>query len=331
MAIKISHSDYWQLIEQNQQLSKNSSIDSRDIICQYPQELGKGYYREIQLREGLELAIENSQLHDNLIVEFPERQHCIEFFFQISGSGSDKFTSTNAGEYCFYGSGIAPKEQCKNSNKQQILEVNVHMQPELLYSFFGENISDIREELNYLFGNDKEDYYYYATSKTTPQMQVVLQQILQCPYEKITKRIFLESKVLELMALLIEQTQQPKLPKTGSQNFNSEDLERLHYAKDILQHSFEKPPSLLELARQVGLNDYKLKLGFRQVFQTTVFGYLQTYRMELAKELLAAKTMSVQQVARKVGYTHAGYFSAAFKRKYGVNPKSFQKDYILSA
>ena len=65
---------------QNQQLNKKSSIDSKDIICQYPQELGKGYYREIQLREGLDLAIENHQLHDDLIIECPERQHPLEFF-----------------------------------------------------------------------------------------------------------------------------------------------------------------------------------------------------------------------------------------------------------
>ena len=77
----------------------------------------------------------------------------------------------------------------------------------------------------------KNKYYYCSKGETTAQMQVALQQILQCPYEKITKRIFLESKVLELMALLIEQTQQPKLTKTCIHNFNSEDLERLHYAK----------------------------------------------------------------------------------------------------
>lgn len=331
MTIKISKSDYWQLIEQAQQLSKNSSIDSKDIICQYPEELGKGYYREINLREGLELAIHNYQLHDDLIIKCPERQHLLEFTFQIYGSCGDKYVDINPGEFYFYGSGIAPQEQCDTSSKQQTLELNVHMQPELFCSFFGENTSDIQEELNYLFRNENEDYYYCSTGKTTAQMQVALQQILECPYEKMTKRIFLESKVLELMALLIEQTQQPKSSKTDSHKFNSEDLERLHYAKEILQHSFENPPSLLELAHQVGLNDYKLKLGFRQVFQTTVFGYLQTYRMELAKELLAAKTMSVQQVARKVGYAHAGYFSAAFKRKYGVNPKSYQKDCILSA
>ncbi len=328
MAIKISKSDYWQLMEQNQQLSKNSSIDSKDIICQYPQELGKGYYREIHLREGLELAIENNQLHDDLIIECPERQHPLEFFFQISGTSSDNSVCNNAGEYCFYGSGIAPQEQSETSSKQKNLGINLHMKPELFCSFFGENISDIREQLNYLLENDNEDYYYCSTGKTTPQMQVALQQILECPYEKITKRIFLESKVLELMALLIEQTHQPKSPKTDSHKFNSDDLERLHYAKEIIQHSFENPPSLLELAHQVGLNDYKLKLGFRQVFQTTVFGYLQTYRMELAKELLTTKTLSVQQVARKVGYAHAGYFSAAFKRKYGINPKLYQKNNV---
>ena len=328
MDIKISQSDYHQLIEQNQQFSKNLSNNSKDIIYQYPQELGKGYYRDIQLREGLELVIENNQLHDNLIIELPERQHLLEFSFQISGSCSDKFIDVDAGEYFFYGSGIAPKEENETSSKQKNLGINVHMEPELFYSFFGENMSDIREELNYLLKNENEEYYYCYKGKTTAQMQVAVQQILQCPYEKITKRIFLESKVLELMALHIEQTQQPKLAKNNSHKLNSEDLERLHYAKEILQQSFENPPSLLELSHQVGLNDYKLKLGFRQVFNTTVFGYLLTFRMELAMEVLVTKTLSVQQEARKVGYAHAGYFSAAFKRKYGVNPKSFQKNNV---
>ncbi|BAY86123.1 transcriptional regulator [Calothrix parasitica NIES-267] len=85
MTIKISQSDYYQSMGETYQLSKNSSIDKTDIICQYPQELGKGYYREIQLREGLQLAIENNQLHDDLIIECPERQHLLEFSFQISG------------------------------------------------------------------------------------------------------------------------------------------------------------------------------------------------------------------------------------------------------
>ena len=141
MAIKISQSDYHQLINKSQQLSKNSSNNSKDIICQYPQELGKGYYREINLREGLELVIENNQLHDDLIIKCPERQHSLEFSFQISGSCSDKFIDIDGGEFCFYGSGIAPKEENETSSKQKNLGINVHIEPELFCSFFGENMS----------------------------------------------------------------------------------------------------------------------------------------------------------------------------------------------
>jgi hypothetical protein len=158
MTIKISQPDYWQLIEQTQRLDNNSSTNNTDIIRQYPQELGKGYYRKIQLREGLELAIENSQLHDDLIVECPERQHSLEFLFQISGSSSDNNVCNDAGEYFFYGSGIAPQEQCETSSKQQNLIINVHVEPELFCSFFGENISDIRKELNYLLKNEALPY-----------------------------------------------------------------------------------------------------------------------------------------------------------------------------
>ncbi|MDZ7960171.1 MAG: hypothetical protein RMY34_20195 [Aulosira sp. DedQUE10] len=42
-----------------------------------------------------------------------------------------------------------------------------------------------------------------------------------------------------------------------------------------LVYNLEFTPSLITLARIVGLNDYKLKQGFQQVFNTTVFGYLQ--------------------------------------------------------
>ena len=81
----------------------------------------------------------------------------------------------------------------------------------------------------------------------------------------------------------------------------------------------------MTLARQVGLNDYKLKLGFRQMLGTTVFGYLHQCRMEQARHLLATKDVTVTEVVRAVGYSNRGHFAAAFKRKYGVTPREFGK------
>jgi AraC family transcriptional regulator, transcriptional activator of the genes for pyochelin and ferripyochelin receptors len=55
-----------------------------------------------------------------------------------------------------------------------------------------------------------------------------------------------------------------------------------------MQQQFMAPPSLLELSRQIGLNDYKLKLGFKQLFGNTVFGYVWEQRMQQARFLLTA-------------------------------------------
>ncbi|NJK75120.1 MAG: helix-turn-helix transcriptional regulator [Microcoleus sp. SU_5_6] len=90
--------------------------------------------------------------------------------------------------------------------------------------------------------------------------------------------------------------------------------------------NIESPPSLLELAKKAGINDYKLKIGFREVFGTTVFGYLRNQRMEQARQLLLEQQMNVSEVAQTVGYASLSQFSTAFKHYFGITPKTYQKD-----
>ena len=100
-------------------------------------------------------------------------------------------------------------------------------------------------------------------------------------------------------------------------------MDRIHYAKAILMDNLSDPPTLGELAHRVSLNDYKLKVGFRQVFGTTVFGYLHQHRMEVARQLLAAQRMNVKEVARTVGYASQSRFATAFRKRFGMNPKAY--------
>ncbi|MEB3359637.1 MAG: AraC family transcriptional regulator [Synechococcales bacterium] len=166
---------------------------------------------------------------------------------------------------------------------------------------------------------------FYRQGTTTPEMQVILHQILHCPHRGGIKRLYLEGKVLELAAHQFAQLAEAEQGRSPSV-FKADEIERLHHAKAILVERVDNPPSLLNLARQVGLNDFKLKQGFRQVFGTTVFGYLRDYRLEQARLLLAEEKLTVQQVARSVGYEHSGYFAKAFKQKFGVNPKAYQSN-----
>ena len=153
-------------------------------------------------------------------------------------------------------------------------------------------------------------------------MTIALQQILQCPYQGITKQLYLESKALELITLQLHQLSEDRLPAFTS--LKLDDIDRIHLARDILIRNLDDPPSLLALAKRAGINSFKLKQGFREVFNTTVFGYLHAYRMEEARRLLGLGELSVTQVAQTVGYSHPGKFAAAFKKKFGINPKTLK-------
>ncbi|NJL47840.1 MAG: helix-turn-helix transcriptional regulator [Leptolyngbyaceae cyanobacterium SM2_5_2] len=155
---------------------------------------------------------------------------------------------------------------------------------------------------------------FYSQGKTTPEMHGVLGQILKCPYQGFLKQLYLEGKILELSTLQFAQFAGSSYSQPCPITLRTDDIERIYQAREILICQYSHPPSLLELARQVGLNDFKLKQGFRHVFGTTVFGFLREFRLEQAQTLLSNGQLTVQQVAHVVGYSHTGYFAKAFKR-----------------
>lgn len=149
----------------------------------------------------------------------------------------------------------------------------------------------------------------------------MLQQILNCQYQGVTKQLYLEGKILELISLQIDQLDQthrkssPKLP--------NKDIDCIYEASEILLQRLSTPPSLTELAKLVGINDRKLKQGFREVFGTTVFGYLRDRRLEQAQELLLSGQMQVKDAAKTVGYASPTSFNTAFRKKFGIAPSLY--------
>ena len=98
---------------------------------------------------------------------------------------------------------------------------------------------------------------------------------------------------------------------------------KIRKAKDIIIARMAEPPSLQELADEIGLNIKKLKEGFKQIYGDSVFSFLFDYKMEVARKLLEAGNDNVNEVGHKVGYSTSSHFIAAFKKKYGTTPKKY--------
>ncbi|MEH2080075.1 MAG: helix-turn-helix transcriptional regulator [Nostoc sp.] len=89
------------------------------------------------------------------------------------------------------------------------------------------------------------------------------------------------------------------------------------------------PSSLLNLANEIGLNDFKLKRGFREVFGTTVLGHVQSLRLEQAQQLLQDTNFTVAEIASQVGYESISHFGYLFKRQFGITPREYHHQKAL--
>jgi len=336
-----------------QELWDNSTVqvaDSFDTIKKCPPQLGKGQKRRIQLRHGISILIHDYQFQDQLAVKLsPAKQFCLEFGFQLAGT---RILSNGhyrrAGDHFISLQPLFTQEETllQQSAGENFLQVDIHIESpsftwtllEGHWDWFPEDLRGLMElsiELagGYLEAGEKlrsslealQKRYHYGLRHINPPMQLALQQLLNCPYQGFTKLLYLESKVIELIALRLEQLKSQIIENSPDSQlrdrFLNDDIDRIYHARDILIQNLDNPPSLLELARQVGLNDYKLKRGFRFCFGTTAFGYLHDYRMEQARQLLIDNQMQVNEVARAVGYASRSSFAAAFRKKFGVSPK----------
>lgn len=157
-----------------------------------------------------------------------------------------------------------------------------------------------------------------------PAMKKVIYEVVHPPYTGPLKKIFLEAKVTELLLLQLAQFEQADTLLCKSV-LRKGDPEKIHYVRELIEQNMQEPCSLLELAAKAGLNDFKLKKGFKEVYGTTVFGYMTDARMEKARDLLLQGRHSIADIAFTVGYKNPQHFTAAFKRKFGYLPSELKK------
>lgn len=155
---------------------------------------------------------------------------------------------------------------------------------------------------------------------SSPQTQLLASQLLNCRLSGLCRDLFMESKALELTALSLDRLTRKELP--NSIPLSKGDIEKLHEAKSILIENMVDPPTIQKLARRVGLNEYKLKKGFREIFGCTVYETLRTQRMYTARTLLLEADMTASTAAATVGYTNLSHFIAAFRSQFGTTPGS---------
>lgn len=146
-------------------------------------------------------------------------------------------------------------------------------------------------------------------------------QMAECRVADSLRSFYLAGKALELGALALNEIigERPVRPA----KLDARTRDQIQAVREILEESVQDPPSLSELARRTGLNPSKLTSAFRAQFGTSVFGYLQEYRLQQAHAMIASGEASVAVAAFRVGYSPA-HFSSAFRKRFGIPPSALR-------
>ncbi|GAA4802951.1 AraC family transcriptional regulator [Litoribaculum gwangyangense] len=180
------------------------------------------------------------------------------------------------------------------------------------------------QEAGYItfLSEDNKDKKYYKDGIISPSMAIVLNQLINFNLNQSIKNLYFKGKAYELLSLYFNRNEDTNVEQCPFL-VDETNVIKIRKAKDIIISRMAEPPSLQELADEIGLNIKKLKEGFKQIYGDSVFSFLFDYKMEVARKLLESGDDNVNEVGLKVGYSTASHFIAAFKKKYGTTPKKY--------
>lgn len=270
--------------------------------------------------EGLKVFISNEQREEPLHAGGEVDQGTIQFYYALEGNLTFRFgphysLTLNEGKYFFM---YNPEKvmQFELTAPPSVKWVSFFISIKKLHSLFLDNA----HELPFLSG-DNINKKLYEEREYSPAIQVALHQLFTVKLSANSQRIFTKSKVYEVLSLHFS-TKEADTEACPFLN-DEENVLKIKKAKELLIKRMYDPPSLTELSREVGINEYRLKTGFKEVYGNTVYGFLLDYKLDYARHLLDTGHYQVNEVAYKIKYTNPSHFISAFKKKFGVTPKKY--------
>jgi AraC-like DNA-binding protein len=166
------------------------------------------------------------------------------------------------------------------------------------------------------------DKKFYHDRELNPAIQVALNQLFQNNIAGSAQSIFMRAKVYEILALFFNREEGTDVEQCPFLD-DEENVQKIRKAKAILIERVAEPPTIAELAKEIALNEYRLKEGFKNIYGKTVFQFLNDYRLDTARHILDKGQVKVNEAAYQIGYTNPSHFIAAFRKKFGVTPKKY--------
>lgn len=162
----------------------------------------------------------------------------------------------------------------------------------------------------------------------TAQTLAIINDIKKTKMRGIAREIYMKGKVFELLSHQINYVTQKHCisEKKIKSNYylGPYDIAIIEKIARHIEQNTASFTTVKEFSKQFGMNEHKLKNGFKAILGKPIFEYAQEIRMVKAKDLLCYSQKQIKEIAYEIGYKSSIAFTEAFKRYYGILPKDMR-------
>ena len=289
-----------------------------------PRELGLGTIARMTIKPGFDLWVSDCTFHRDVVFHECDMPALMQFSVILSGHyqvcwNGIKDPLQYFGEYQAIGYHTDLCDVCRVVQNVPIRYVSLTLYPDVFAELFEEYLHQMPPLIHHMLSDTADSGFLYQ-SAITPNMREIVHQIIGCPYQGVTRKLFLESKALELLSLQLHQLGEGPPAGQTCCRMHPHDKKQVEGVKNHIQCNLDAPPNLNELAKAAGMSHPKLNRCFKQVYGMTVFQFLRTERLNKARTMLENRGYSVTETAFHVGYESVSHFSQIYKKQFGTSP-----------
>ncbi len=298
----------------------------KDQIISLSPDMGAGYFRYISPCKNVEMYVSDVTFRKRTVLKEQTNRESFSISFCISDilewgkPGTQGSALLERGDCCVYENGRYEVENYYEAGLRYI-GIGLNLHPDR-FGVVTDHLLEKKAAVSPEMPAHKLPKY-----KMTKTVEALLHQILCCNYIDRLRFLYLEGKILELVAAFANEVILEQDLLTVQKQMSISDLAALARIRKIIDETYAEPMTIAELAKMSFMSESKLRKCFQQQYGMTIYQYVLECRMEKARELLADGNDQVKEVASLVGYSNISHFSEAFQKKFGRTPSMYMKSF----
>ncbi len=163
------------------------------------------------------------------------------------------------------------------------------------------------------------------TDNTSQRLKAMFSDMLEEYGKQQSYTEFILQGMLYRLLLTVYENKLNKTAEAHTSELTAPIIDTLYY----IESNFASNITLEEAAGNIHFSVSHFSRVFHAQLGVSFSDYVSSVRLKHAKDLLINSDKSITEIALESGYTNGDYFSAQFKKKTGITPSAFRKNYHM--